>query len=158
MSAAFLFPGLGFGLGARCSLIVARHPVAVRTTGGSECRMLSYQARTAPSYNVIDSLLFSPLTPIRTPSPAFCSVARAIESNAAFDLQVTCIECNATATVTARRLHSCGRHTNQVTFKGSLHSHDCPLFGIHKQGMMAQFPSLGRSFTLCNGALIAKRI
>jgi hypothetical protein len=104
---------------------------------------------------------FSPVlsaTPIRTPSPAFCSVATAIESNAAFDLQVTCIECNATATVTARRLYTCGRHSNQVSFKGSLHSHDCPLYGIRKQSKVAQFPTLGRSFTLCNGALTAKRI
>jgi hypothetical protein len=69
-------------------------------------------------------------------------VARAIESNAAFDLQVTCIECNATATVTARRLDERGKHLNQVTFKGSLHSHDCPLFGIVKQGKMMQVPTL----------------
>ena len=87
-------------------------------------------------------------------------MTRAIESNAAFDLQVTCIECNATATVTARRVaeSSGGNRYNQVTFKGSLHSHDCPLFGIIKQGKMSQIPTLGRSFTLCNGALTAKRI
>ena len=86
-------------------------------------------------------------------------MTNAIESNAAFDLQVTCIECNATATVTARRVaeSSGAKPYNQVTFKGSLHSHDCPLYGICKQGKMAQFPTPGRSFTLCNGALTAKR-